>query len=232
MQAYDSVVIKADIEIGATEQKFNLLTGRDIQMAYGVEPQVILTLPVLEGLDGVRRMSKSLGNYIGISEPPKEVFGKAMSLPDSMIERYFRLVTDASEAECVEVANSLRDTSVNPMVWKKALAHRLVSLYHGQEAADHARDDFEKQFSRRETPEDMPVVKVESGRFRARDLVMRAFPNQYTGTAAGNLFRQGAVYMNGERVTDIAREFELGKGTGAAEMVIKVGRKFAKIVAD
>jgi tyrosyl-tRNA synthetase len=231
MQAYDSVVIEADVEIGATEQKFNLLTGRDIQMAYGVEPQVILTLPVLEGLDGVRRMSKSLGNYIGVSEPPKEIFGKAMSLPDSMIERYFRLVTDATDAECAEVAKSLQDPGVNPMVLKKALAHRLVRQYHGDEEADRARDDFEKQFSRREIPAEMPLVTVESGRFRARDLVMRAFPNQYTGSAAGNLFRQGAVHINGERVTDVAREFELRKGPETGELVIKVGRKFAKIVA-
>jgi tyrosyl-tRNA synthetase len=224
-------VIESDVEIGATEQKFNLLTGRDIQMAYGVEPQVILTLPVLEGLDGVRRMSKSLGNYIGVSESPKEIFGKAMSLPDSMIERYFRLVTDATDEECAEVARSLRDPAVNPMVWKKTLAHRLVRQYHGKESADRARDDFEKQFSRREIPEEMPVVTVESGRFRARDLVMRAFPNQYTGSAAGNLFRQGAVYFNGERVTDVAREFDLRKGKETEELVIKVGRKFAKVVA-
>jgi tyrosyl-tRNA synthetase len=231
MQAYDSVVIRADIEIGATEQKFNLLTGRDIQIAYGVEPQVILTLPVLEGLDGVRRMSKSLGNYIGVSESPKEIFGKAMSLPDTMIERYFRLVTDATESECAEVAQSLRDPGVNPMLWKKALAHRLVRQYHGPEEADRARDDFDKQFSRREIPADMPLVTVQSGRFRARDLVMMAFPNQYTGSAAGNLFRQGAVYINGERVTDVARELDLRKGSETGELVIKVGRKFAKVVA-
>src|SRR5258705_5490007 len=129
MQAYDSVVIKADVEIGATEQKFNLLTGRDIQIAYGVEPQVILTLPVLEGLDGVRRMSKSLGKYIGIAEPPKEIYGKVMSLPDKLIERYFRLVTDASADENEEVARKLRGDQ-NPMMLKKALAHRLVRMYH------------------------------------------------------------------------------------------------------
>jgi tyrosyl-tRNA synthetase len=231
MQAYDSVMIRADLEIGATEQKFNLLTGREIQMAYGVEPQVILTLPVLEGLDGVRRMSKSLGNYIGVSEPPKEIFGKAMSLPDSLIERYYRLVTDATAEECAEVSRSLADPSVNPMVWKKALAHRLVRLYHGPTEADRARDEFEKQFSRREIPDDIPVITVESGRFRARDLVMRAFPNQYTGSAAGNLFRQGAVYINGERVTDVARELELTKDGGISELIVKVGRKFAKVVA-
>src|SRR5687767_4398472 len=230
MQAYDSVVIRADVEIGATEQKFNLLTGRDIQIAYGLEPQIVLTLPVLEGLDGVRRMSKSLGNYIGVAESPREMFGKAMSIPDLLIERYFRLVTDATSEEIAEVAKSLGDPSTNPMVWKKALAHRLVRQYHGVSEADRAREDFEKQFSRREAPSEMPVVKLEAGRIRARDLVMQAFPNEYTGSAAGNLFRQGAVYINGERVTEVAREIDLGPAPGAQELVIKVGRKFAKIV--
>jgi len=115
MQAYDSVIIRADVEIGATEQKFNLLAGRDIQTAYGVEPQVILTLPVLEGTDGVRRMSKSLGNYIGIAEPPKEIYGKVMSLPDKLIERYFRLATDALPQELEEVARSLRGGRAKPI---------------------------------------------------------------------------------------------------------------------
>jgi tyrosyl-tRNA synthetase len=229
MQAYDSVVIKADVEIGATEQKFNLLTGRDIQIAYGVEPQVILTLPVLEGLDGVRRMSKSLGNYIGVAESPQEIFGKAMSIPDTMIERYFRLAADATPDEVAEVTKALSDPKTNPMTWKKTLAHRIVRMYHGPDRADQARNDFDKQFSRREIPSDMPVVRVGSGRFRARDLLMRAFPNQYTGTAAGNLFRQGAVYFNGERVSDVAREIEV---TGSDHLVIKVGRKFAKLVAE
>ena len=226
MQAYDSVVIRSDIEIGATEQKFNLLCGRYIQTAYDVEPQVILTLPVLEGTDGVRRMSKSLGNYIGIAEPPKEIYGKVMSLPDKLIERYFRLVSDASPAEIEEVARALRGDA-NPMVWKKALAHRIVRMYHGAKDADFAQGEFEKQFSRRELPSEMPTVEVPAGAIRARDLVMLAFPNQYTGTSAGNLFKQGAVYMNGERVTDVGMELRLGPG---AEIVLKVGRKVARVV--
>lgn len=231
MQAYDSVVVRADVEIGATEQKFNLLAGRDIQSAYGVEPQVILTLPVLEGLDGVRRMSKSLGNYIGIAEPPKEIYGKVMSLPDRLIERYFRLATDASPADCDEVARSLRDAASNPMVWKKALAHRIARMYHGAAAADFAQSEFEKQFSRREVPSDLPTVAVEPGAFRARDLMMRAFPDQYTGSAAGDLFKQGAVHVNGERVTDTSREIRVGRGAGeAAEVIFKVGRKMARVV--
>jgi len=230
MQAYDSVVIRADVEIGATEQKFNLLAGRDIQTAYDVEPQVILTLPVLEGLDGVRRMSKSLGNYIGIAEPPKEIFGKVMSLPDKLIERYFSLVTDASPAEKEEVARSLRE-GANPMLAKKTLAHRVVRMYHGPSDADFAQEEFEKQFSRRELPSDLPTIELEAGAFRARDLMMRAFPNQYTGSTAGSLFKQGAVHMNGERVTDVTKELRLGREPGAQpEIIIKVGRKIARVV--
>jgi tyrosyl-tRNA synthetase len=230
MQAYDSVVIRADVEIGATEQKFNLLAGRDIQTAYDVEPQVILTLPVLEGLDGVRRMSKSLGNYIGIAEPPKEIYGKVMSLPDKLIERYFRLVTDASADEIEEVARALRGDQ-NPMHSKKALAHRLVRMYHGSSDADFAQAEFEKQFSRRELPSEMPTIEVPAGAFRARDLMMLAFPNQYTGSSAGSLFKQGAVHMNGERVTDVTKELRLGAAAGALpEVVVKVGRKIARIV--
>lgn len=230
MQAYDSVMIHADVEIGATEQKFNLLTGRDIQMAYGQAPQVILTLPVLEGTDGVRRMSKSLGNYIGISEAPREIYGKVMSLPDSLIERYFRLATDATTAECDAVAKVLADPKTNPMDSKKALAHRLVRMYQGPDAAEDAQAQFEKQFSRREIPSDLPTVTVEPGKFRARDLMMLAFPGEYTGSKAGALFKQGAVYVNGERITDIAASIEVGDGQ--AEVIFKVGRKYAKVVAS
>jgi tyrosyl-tRNA synthetase len=233
MQAYDSVVVRSDVEIGATEQKFNLLTGRDIQIAYGVEPQVVLTLPVLEGLDGVRRMSKSLGNYIGVAEPPKEIYGKVMSLPDSMIERYFRLVVDADEAECHEVALALRDPSTNPMVWKKKLAHRIVRQYHAPDAADQAQVEFEKQFSRRELPSELPTIRVQPGVFRVRDLMMKAFPNEYTGSRAGALFKQGAVFVNGQRVTDMGLEVSVGSGSGAqSEVVFKVGRKYARVVPE
>jgi tyrosyl-tRNA synthetase len=229
--AYDSVVIRADVEIGATEQKYNLLTGRDIQSAYGVEPQVILTLPVLEGTDGVRRMSKSLGNYIGVSEPPKEIYGKVMSLPDALIERFFRLVTDATPAECDEVAHALKSPGTNPMTWKKALAKRIVAMYHGAPSAELAQTDFEKQFSRREAPTEMPTVLLAPGKFRARDLMMRAFPDEYTGSQAGAMFKQGAVFINGERVTDFASEIALGRGAGEqTEVVFKVGRKYARVL--
>lgn len=231
MQGYDSVAIRADVELGATEQKFNLLTGRDIQTAYGMEPQVILTLPVLEGLDGLRRMSKSLGNYIGIAEPPKEIYGKTMSIPDTLILRYARLVTDATPAECDEMARQL-EAGTNPMVLKKALAHRIVRMYHGRLAADTAQADFEATFSRGELPAEIPTREIDGGTYRARDLMMRAFPDQYTGAEAGRLFKAGAVHLNGERVTDTARAIRIGREEGeVGEVVFKVGRRFGRLRA-
>jgi tyrosyl-tRNA synthetase len=154
-----------------------------------------------------------------------------MSLPDSLIERFFRLATDASKAECDEVARALKDPAVNPMSLKKQLAHRIVRMYHDPDAADSAQLQFEKQFSRRELPSEMPVVRVESGAFRARDLLMRAFPGEYTGSKAGALFKQGAVYLDGERITDIGLEIRMGDA-GRQEAVFKVGRKYAKVVAE
>jgi tyrosyl-tRNA synthetase len=155
-----------------------------------------------------------------------------MSIPDTLIERYFRLASDATAEECAEVARALANSDTNPMTWKKELGHRFVRMYHGPDAANHARDEFEKQFSRREAPSEMPTVSLNAGSYRARDLLMKAFPGQYTGTAAGALFKQGAVYLNGNRVTDIGLEVVLGKRDGAvAEVVFKVGRKFARVVS-
>src|SRR5690242_435439 len=162
MQGYDSVAIRSDVELGGTEQKFNLLVGRTLQELHGQPPQIALTLPILPGLDGVQRMSKSLGNYIGVTEPPAEVFGKIMSLPDAVMPLFWSLVAERDDAESREIERDLGldpgtlDRSaagasgtprVNPMQVKKRLAHRIVAMYHGLAAADRARDDFEKQFS-------------------------------------------------------------------------------------
>ncbi|HEX7401584.1 MAG TPA: tyrosine--tRNA ligase, partial [candidate division Zixibacteria bacterium] len=138
MQAYDSVMIKADIEIGATEQKFNLLAGRTIQELYGQKPQVILTMPVLVGTDGLQRMSKSLGNYIGIAEPPKEIFGKIMSIPDEQIYNFFELVTDVSSEELAQIKKELEGNETNPMILKKRLGKEIVRMYYDQKEADKA----------------------------------------------------------------------------------------------
>ena len=153
MQGYDSVAIRADVELGATEQKFNLLVGRALQETRGQVPQIAMTLPVLPGLDGVQRMSKSLGNYIGVTDAPGDMFGKVMSLPDAAIATYWTLVTDAGDDELRAVERDLADRAVNPMLVKKRLAGRVVRMYHGDEPAERAQRDFEAQFSRRETPE-------------------------------------------------------------------------------
>ncbi|HSR26554.1 MAG TPA: tyrosine--tRNA ligase, partial [Candidatus Eisenbacteria bacterium] len=151
-QAYDSVAIRADVEIGGTDQLFNLLFGREIQRAYGQEPQDVAVFPLLEGPDGVRKMSKSLGNYIGIAEPPGEIYGKTMSIPDTLTEKYLRLASglDAAQVE--------RTLALGPRDAKAALARRLVERLHGEEAAARAEADFDRRFRRREAPEDIPTV--------------------------------------------------------------------------
>jgi hypothetical protein len=215
MQAYDSVVVRSDVEIGATEQKFNLLTGRDIQIAYGVEPQVILTLPVLEGLDGVRRMSKSLGNYIGVTEPPKEIYGKVMtSRPRS---------SGTSAVRDRRGRRNARDiarfgTSTKPMIWKKKLAHRIVAQYHGPGARTR-RPQFEKQFSRRSSERCPPSRRT--GRFPGRDLMMRL--PQSTPARRGLLFKQGRYSSTDNGLRTSGSRSPRGKARGPA--VFKVGRK-------
>ncbi len=166
MQGYDSVAIRADVELGATEQKFNLILGRTMQELNGQPPQIIMTLPVLPGLDGIQRMSKTLGNSIGVTDAPADMFGKVMSLPDYAMPMYWKLVTDADSAELARVTAALEDPTVNPMTVKKQLGHTIVRMYHGAAAADQARRDFELQFSKRGTPEHLeefgraPLAKV------------------------------------------------------------------------
>ncbi len=227
MQAYDSVMIKADIEIGATEQKFNLVAGRHIQEAYGQVPQCILTLPVLVGLDGVNRMSKSLGNYIGVDEPAKEIFGKVMSIPDNLIYAYYELVTDVGPEELREIKNKLASTEFNPRDLKMELGVMLASMYHDREQAEEAKAEFERVFSGGGVPDDIPefsiaslgspiwVVKLLTG----TDMVK-------SGGEARRLIKGGGLYLDNERLTDDAMEIKLAEG-----MLFKVGkRRFFKIV--
>ena len=155
MQGYDSVAIRADVELGATEQKFNLLVGRLLQEIHAQPPQVVMTLPVLPGLDGVQRMSKSLGNYIGVTDAPADMFGKVMRLPDGVMSLYWRLVTDADAVERADIDAALADGTRNPMEIKKRLGHRIVRMYHGDDAAAAAQEAFAAQFSRREVPADL-----------------------------------------------------------------------------
>jgi tyrosyl-tRNA synthetase len=226
MQAYDSVQIKADVEIGATEQKFNLLAGRHLQEEYRQEPQVILTLPVLLGTDGVNRMSKSLGNYIGIAEPPGEIFGKTMSIPDSLIYHFFELATDASAAELAQIKLALGDAKTNPMELKKQLAFGLVRMYHGAEEAHRARQAFERVFSKKEPPKEIETkYNLPPGGITVYK-VMTETRVAASGSQARQLIDQKAVEFNGELVPDI--NFRITR-----EGILQVGkRRFVQVVKN
>jgi len=229
MQGYDSVAIKADVELGATEQKFNLLTARDVQREYGQEPQVILTLPVLEGIDGGQRMSKSLGNYIGIDDEPNEMYGKVMSIPDSLILKYFTLVTDYSLDQLQELKRRLDDQHTNPMVLKKELARTIIAMYHSNESARSAEQNFERVFSKKEIPVDIEEIVVASSDLPK--LLVKALTD--CGAVASNgearrLIQQGGVRVNDEKINDVNYTFNQ-KG----KYITKVGkRRFIKFIVN
>lgn len=220
MQAYDSVAIKADVEIGATEQKFNLLTGRQIQELYGVEPQVALTLPVLEGIDGVQRMSKSIGNYIGVSEPPREIYGKIMSIPDRLIVGYFSLLTDYDAAK-VKAMEDAMAKGQNPMEFKKELGRVIVGTYYDGEAADQAQEEFERVFAQKGLPDEIPLCEFESEEdsvWLPRVLVDMEI---FAGTGAAiRMIKQGGVYLDNERVSDPDSKIDIGQ-----EYLLRVGKR-------
>jgi len=227
MQAYDSVAIRADIEIGATEQKFNLLAGRTIQEAYGMEPQCILTMPVLVGLDGERRMSKSLGNYIGVDEPPREMFGKVMSIPDKVIEQYFLLATECSPEKLAQVSARLKDGRTNPMDLKREVGMMIVDDYHPPGSGQAANDEFTRMFTEKELPDEMPEMGLAD--LRKLDLDPKKVYLVHLMTRAGlarssnearQLIEAGSVRFNGERVTDSGLEFGLNQ-----EVVLKIGKR-------
>lgn len=226
MQAYDSVAIKADVEIGATEQKFNLLTGREIQQDYGLEPQVILTMPVLVGLDGHQRMSKSIGNYIGIDEPPKEIFGKIMSIPDSLIYSYYELVTDVPLEKLAEIKNALESEETNPMDLKKQLGEEVVTMYYSADEAAEAREEFERVFSNKETPEDVP--RYDCSRYDGQVWIVRLLTDSDMAKSNGEarrLIKGGAVSIDGEKIVDENLELKPVNG-----QMLKVGkRRFLKL---
>jgi tyrosyl-tRNA synthetase len=225
MQGYDSVAIRADLEMGGTEQKFNLLVGRTLQELHGQPPQIILTMPILPGLDGVQRMSKTLGNYIGVTDPPGEMFGKVMSLPDSVIGMFWSLVTDADDAELERVMRDLTDPNVNPMTVKKQLGARLVRMYHGQEAAERAQKDFETQFSRRQAPESLPTWSPAGGaELGIKDLLVGSGLAK-SGNEAWRAVDQGAVSVDGAKITDRTHRQSV-----RAPFVLRLGRKMVRVV--
>jgi tyrosyl-tRNA synthetase len=221
VQGYDSVALKADVELGGTDQKFNLLVGRDLQREYGLEPQIVLTMPLLVGTEGVEKMSKSLGNYIGIDEPPEQIFGKAMSIADILIYDYFKLATNVDATELDEIKRQLESNEVNPMILKKRLAWKLVEIYHNKEAANAARDGFEKQFSKREIPEDVPELLMESVSDKVwLPLVIRASGLAKSNGEAIRLIQQGGVKIDGKPISDKDYEVSLTEG-----IIVKIGKK-------
>src|ERR1700739_4282995 len=206
-QGYDSVALEADVELGGTDQKFNLLVGRELQRAYGQESQVVLTTPILEGLDGMNKMSKSLGNAVGIHEPPLEMYGKIMSISDEMMWRYYELLTDVQLSEIERMKNDVASGAAHPMALKKDLARRIVADFHSTEAANKAGEDWAKQFQKDEVPEDTEEILIEDvgeivsvrsdneARVRGDRLLCRCGLATSTTDAARKL-KQGSVKVN------------------------------------
>jgi tyrosyl-tRNA synthetase len=221
-QGYDSVALNADVEIGATEQKFNLLMAREIQRAYGQEPEVVLTLPILEGIDGVEKMSKSLGNYIGITDAPEEIFGKTMRIPDELIVKYFELVSSKGPAEVEEIRQRLKEPSTNPSHVKRELARDLVSQFHDEEAAQAAEAHFNRLFVEHARPQKTEQVKMaapEGGLWIIKALTESGLCE--SSSAARRMIQQGAVKLDGEKVSDVDRKLAARKEPYA----IQVGKR-------
>lgn len=220
MQGYDSVCMNADIELGGTDQKFNLLVGRDLLRQYGKQAQVAVTMPIIEGLDGVQKMSKSLGNYVGISESPKDMFGKLMSITDELMFRYYTLLSDMSLADIEKMKKDIETGDFHPMQAKKNLAKEIVTRYHGSQAGIDAEEEFVRIFSNRNTPTDIQEYKI-SGNFL--DIIL-ALNFASSKSEARRLAEQGGVHFENEKIYDLTI-------TPDHEGILKVGkRKFAKLV--
>jgi len=221
-QGYDSVALRADVEFGGTDQKFNLLVGRDLQRVYGQDPQVVMTTPLLVGLDGVNKMSKSLGNYVGITEPPETIFGKLMSVSDELMVTYYELLSDVSLAGLASLKAGLADGSRHPMDAKIALAREIVARFHGESAAREAEEGFRRRFSAKEFPDDAPRVEMimDEGRAELAAVVSRVSRIFTSKSAARRLIAQGGVEVNGERATDPGAVLH-----PAGEYRLKIGKK-------
>ncbi|HYR90771.1 MAG TPA: tyrosine--tRNA ligase [Terriglobia bacterium] len=227
VQGYDSVALEADVELGGTDQKFNLLVGRDLQREYGQESQIVLTMPLLEGLDGVQKMSKSLGNYIGINEDPNDQFGKVMSVSDELMFRYYELLTDIPLAEVQTLRREITSGKRHPMEIKGDLAVRIITDYHGAAAANAAREEFNRVFRKREIPEDIETKELSLGSGPMRITKLLASVNLAPSVAeAQRLVESGAVHMNDQRITDVKAEI-----SAPGQYFFKVGkRRFLRLV--
>jgi tyrosyl-tRNA synthetase len=229
-QAYDSVALYADVELGATEQKFNLLVGREIQREYGQPSQVALTMPILVGTDGQRKMSKSLGNYVGITEAPSEMFGKLMSISDQMMWPYFDLVTDHTPEEIAALAAKVKSGAAHPMDVKMSLAQEIIAGFHGADAAEKAAGEFQRIFRDREAPEESPVRKIAHGEAKRLTAMLVELGLAPSRSEADRLVKQGGVELDGERVSDVKAEVDL---TRPREFLLRAGKKkFLRIVVE
>jgi tyrosyl-tRNA synthetase len=226
IQGYDSVALKADVELGGTDQKFNLLVGRELQRDFGQTPQVIMMMPLLEGLDGVQKMSKSLGNYVGITEPPNDMFGKLMSISDELMWRYYELLSDLSLSELKQLKEKVAKGEEHPKEVKKRLAMEIVARFHSKEAAQRAAEEFERVFKKRELPEDIEEIHVQWSQEKIWLPKLLQLTGLVKSTSEGKrLLQQGGVKIDGEKIT--SQEAELAVG---AEYIIQVGKRRFKRV--
>lgn len=227
-QAYDSVFVKADFELGGTDQKFNLLVGRDIQREYGQEPQVLIMTPILEGLDGVEKMSKSLGNYIGIDEPAQEIFGKVMSISDDLMWRYFELLTDLSEEEVRKLQLEVKSGKAHPMEVKTQLAFRVVSDFYPDTVAKDARDHFARVFQKGQDPQEIRLFQIRcaGNPISLADVIVQVGFSSSKGEAR-RLIQQGGVSISGKKIVDHTQKLDSRQDS---DFILKVGkRKFGRV---
>jgi tyrosyl-tRNA synthetase len=214
IQGYDSVALEADIEIGGTDQKFNMLVGRELQRHFDQPPQVVMTMPLLEGLDGERKMSKSYGNYVGLTDSPEDMYGKLMSVPDKLMARYYELLTDSTPEEIAAVKSG----ATHPMEAKKRLARKIVNEYHGEEGARRAEQYFESKFQRREIPQSTPVYRIQEDLWICE--LMKQLQFTPSTSEARRLVSQGAVRVDGQTITDVNFRFVPGE-----HQVLEVGKR-------
>ncbi|MDQ1638078.1 MAG: tyrosyl-tRNA synthetase [Pyrinomonadaceae bacterium] len=222
-QAYDSVALEADVELGGTDQKFNLLMGRNLQREYKQEAQVCVIMPLLEGTDGVQKMSKSLGNYIGINEPPAEIFGKVMSISDELMWRYYELLTDLTTEQIAALKNQTEKGERNPRDIKAELAKLIIADFHSTDDAQRAEEEFDRVFKRKETPSELEVCAVPYGRYKLPRLLVEMPFIASSMAEARRLIQQGAIRINGERHTNVNAVIELTEV--GKHVLLQVGKK-------
>ena len=220
LQGYDSVELRADVELGATEQKFNLLRGRDLQKNAGQEQQICMIMPILEGLDGVEKMSKSLNNYIGVKDSPNDMFGKIMSISDELMDNYYRMITEIPLEKIERIKEDIKNGTLHPMEAKKGLGAEVVKMYYGEEAALEAKNWFENVFSKKNLEVDLPIIELEYKEIGVVDLLVKETGLLPTSSEARRLIEQGGFKINDESIKDIKETVLLKSG-----MIIRAGKK-------